>query len=71
MIPLNNNFKKWLKAAGIRAVRTFAQAFIALIPTSAVVLSDVNWIVCVSGGALAAVISFVMALAGLPEVEAK
>lgn len=57
----------WLKLAGIRALKTFAQTFIALVPTSAVVLHDVPWLVVLSGAALAAVLSLVMSLAGLPE----
>lgn len=61
----------WFKAALIRAIRTFAQGFLAIIPTTAIVLSDVNWMMCLSSGAFAALISFVMSLAGLPEVETK
>jgi hypothetical protein len=57
----------WLKLAGIRALKTFAQTFIALVPTTAVVLNDVPWLVVLSGSALAAVLSLVMSLAGLPE----
>lgn len=61
--------KMWWKAAGIRAVRTFAEATLAYIGSSAVVLSDVNWIAALSAGALGAVIALLMALTGLPEVE--
>lgn len=61
--------KAWLKAAVIRAIRTWAQAFIALIPTTAVVIKDVNWTVCLSGAVLAAVISIITSIAGLPEVK--
>lgn len=63
------NWKTWIKAAGIRAVRTWAQGFIALVPTTAVVMSDVNFTVCISGATLAAVISLITSLAGLPEVD--
>lgn len=66
---IKQDFKKWLRAAGIRAIRTWAQGFIALVPTTAVVLSDVNFNVCISGATLAAVISLVTSIAGLPEVE--
>lgn len=59
----------WIKAAGIRAIRTWCQAFIALVPTTAVVISDVNWTVCVSGATLAAVISLITSIAGLPELK--
>lgn len=61
--------KKWIKAAGIRAIRTWAQAFIALVPTTAVVISDLNWKICLSGATLAAVISLVTSIAGLPELK--
>lgn len=57
----------WAKLAGIRALKTFAQTFLALVPTTAVVLNDVPWLVVLSGSALAAVLSLVMSLAGLPE----
>lgn len=61
--------KSWIKAAGIRAIKTWCQAFIALVPTTAVIISDVNWTVCLSGATLAAVISLVTSIAGLPELE--
>lgn len=59
----------WLKAAGIRAIRTFAEAALAYIGTSAIVLSDVNWVGVLSAGAFGAIISILMALTGLPEVQ--
>ena len=67
------NWKSWLKAALIRAVRTFAEAALAYIGTGAVVLGDVNWVGVLSAGAFGAVVAILMALAGLPEVpqEAK
>ena len=61
--------KKCFKAAGIRAVRTFAQAFIAMIPTTAVLLTQIDWVMCLSGAALAAVLSLLTSVAGLPEVK--
>ena len=61
--------KAWFKAALIRAIRTWAQAFIALVPTTAVVIHDVNWAVCLSGASLAAILSIITAVAGLPEVN--
>lgn len=60
--------KEWLSAALIRAVRTVAQTAIATIGT-AVVMSDVNWLAVVSASLLAGVVSLLMSLAGLPEVE--
>ena len=62
------NWKNWLRAAGIRALKTVAQATIATIGTSAV-LSDVNWLMVVSAALLAGVLSLLTSLAGLPELE--
>lgn len=60
--------KKWWKAAGIRAIRTFFQTFIASIGSTAVIES-VNWKVVFSASILAAILSMATSLAGLPEVE--
>ncbi len=60
--------KKWWKAAGIRALRTFFQTFIASIGSTAVIES-VNWKVVFSASILAAILSMATSLAGLPEVE--
>ena len=61
--------KKWARAMLIRMVRTIAQAALAAIGTSAVVLSDVNWKVVASTALMAGVLSFLMSLAGLPEAK--
>ena len=63
------NWKEWFKAAGIRAIRTFAEAALAYIGTGAVVLGDVNWLGVLSAGAFGAVTALLLALAGLPEVK--
>lgn len=60
--------KEWLKAAVVRALRTFGEAALAYIGTGAMVLGDVNWLGVLSAGALGAVTSVLLALAGLPEV---
>ena len=64
----NNYFKQWLKAAGIRAVKTVAQTAIATIGASAV-LSAVDWPVVVSASVLAGLLSVLTSVAGLPEVS--
>ena len=61
-------FKKWFKAAGIRAIRTVAQAALGAIGAAALI-SEVNWAVVASTAALAGVVSLLMSVAGLPEVE--
>lgn len=65
---MKTNFKAWLKAAGIRALKTLAQTAVATIGTCAV-LSEVNWIMVASASALAAVLSLLTSIAGLPEVQ--
>ena len=62
--------KTWLKAASIRAIKTTAQAAIAMIPVSAMITS-VNWECVLGTAALAGVLSILTSLAGLPEVDGK
>lgn len=63
-----NNFKNWLRAAGIRAIKTTSQTAIATIGTSAI-LSEVNWAVVGSAALLAGILSLLTSVAGLPEVQ--
>lgn len=59
--------RKWFKAAGIRAIKTMAQAAVGMIGTS-MVMEDVSWQVVASASVLAGIMSVLMSLAGLPEV---
>lgn len=65
---MNEKTKKWLKAAGVRAVKTMAQTAIATIGASAV-LSAVDWPVVLSAAVLAGLLSLLTSVAGLPEVS--
>ena len=64
----NEKVLKWLKAAGIRAVKTFAQTAASLITVGAV-LSEINWAVVLSASAVAFIYSVLTSLAGLPEIK--
>lgn len=62
------NWKTWLKAAGVRAVKTVAQSAIATIGTSAA-MGEVNWKLVASAAAVAGILSLLTSIAGLPEVK--
>lgn len=62
------NFKNWIKAAGIRAIKTVAQTAVATIGTSAVI-GDVNWVMVGSASLLAGILSLLTSVAGLPELD--
>ena len=65
---MSNYWKNWLKAAGIRAIKTVAQTAVATIGTSAV-MGDVNWVMVASASALAGILSLLTSIAGIPEVK--
>lgn len=60
--------KEWAKAAGIRAIKTFAQAAVSMLTVGQALL-DINWIHVFSVSAVAAIISLFTSVAGLPEVD--
>ena len=65
---MSDKFKKWVKAAGVRAIKTVAQTAVATIGTS-VVLGEVNWAMVASASVLAGVLSLLSSIAGLPELK--
>ena len=64
---MKKNFLKWLKAAGIRAIKTVAETAIATIGTSAVI-SEVDWKIVISASILSGILSLLISIKGLPEV---
>jgi hypothetical protein len=65
---IQNNTLKWFKCAGIRALKTFAQTFISMVVIGQAI-ADINWTNVLSVSLVAALISIMTSLAGLPEVE--
>ena len=62
--------KEWFKAAGIRALKTVAQAALATIGSS-IAIDEVNWLFVLSASAMAGILSLLTSLAGLPELDDK
>lgn len=67
-MKISNKTKKWLKCAGVRAVKTAAQTAVALIP-AAVSISAVDWMTVIGTASLAGVVSLLTSIAGLPECK--
>ena len=65
---MKNNFKLWLKCATIRALKTFCQCCVALIPVD-VMVTQIDWKVVLLTALNATLLSFLTSIAGLPEVE--
>lgn len=67
-VIMNDKMKNWIKAAGVRAIKTIAQTAVGIIGTS-VAIGDVNWIMVGSASVLAGIISLLTSVAGLPELK--
>ena len=63
------DLKKWLKAAGIRAVKTIAETALAVIGTNAVGFTDVDWLGLLSACLLSGIITLLTCIKGLPEIK--
>lgn len=63
------NWREWLRAAAVRAVKTMAQTAVALIGTNAIGVTDVDWFAVGSAAVLAGIVSVLTSVAGLPEVD--
>ena len=61
--------KDWIRAALIRAVKTAAQAAVGVMGASAGLIGDIDWLVIASSAGFAAILSVLMSLGGLPEVD--
>ena len=65
---MNDKMKNWIKAAGVRAIKTISQTAVATIGTAAA-MGDVDWIMVASAAGLAGVLSILTSVAGLPEIK--
>lgn len=63
------NFKKWIKAAGIRALKTVAQTAVGMLSGDLLGILDVDWMAVASVAAMAGIVSLLTSIAGLPELD--
>lgn len=66
---MNDKMKLWLKAAGIRAVKTVAQTAVSMLTGNMVGILEVDWLAVASVSAMAGIVSILTSIAGLPEVK--
>lgn len=66
---MSTNFKKWLKAAGIRALKTVAQTAVGMLTGAQMGLFDADWLAVASVSAMAGIVSLLTSIAGLPELK--
>lgn len=65
---MKTDFKKWVKAASVRAVKTVAQTAVAMIPVG-ISINEVGWGAVIGTSLLAGLVSILTSVAGLPEVK--
>lgn len=68
-MKISLKIKKWLKAAGVRTVKTMAETALAIIGTNTIGITDVNWVGVLSACALSGVVTVLTCIKGLPEVK--
>ena len=66
---MKTNFIKWLKAAGMRTVKTMAETALAIIGTNTIGITEVDWLGLLSACALSGVITILICIKGLPELK--
>lgn len=68
---MNEKFIKWIKAAGIRTVKTMAETALAVIGTNMMGITEVDWLGVLSAAALSGVVTILTCIKGLPELNTK
>jgi len=68
-MKISDKAKKWIKAAGVRTVKTMAETALALIGTNTIGITDVNWVGVLSACALSGVVTILTCIKGLPELK--